>query len=40
MLLLKLVSKPSFKDAFGNVLQDGDTITVIKDLKSRVRPLW
>jgi len=22
-----------FKDAFGNVLQDGDTITVIKDLK-------
>lgn len=22
-----------FKDAFGNVLQDGDTVTVIKDLK-------
>ncbi|MEW5902904.1 MAG: zinc ribbon domain-containing protein YjdM [Pseudomonadota bacterium] len=22
-----------YKDAFGNVLQDGDTITVIKDLK-------
>lgn len=24
-----------FKDAFGNVLQDGDTVTVIKDLKVR-----
>ena len=22
-----------YKDAFGNVLQDGDTVTVIKDLK-------
>jgi len=22
-----------FKDAFGNLLQDGDTVTVIKDLK-------
>lgn len=25
--------KPVFKDANGNVLQDGDTVTVIKDLK-------
>jgi protein PhnA len=25
--------KPTVKDANGNVLQDGDTVTVIKDLK-------
>ncbi len=25
--------KPEVRDAFGNVLQDGDTVTVIKDLK-------
>ena len=25
--------KPVFKDANGNVLEDGDTVTVIKDLK-------
>lgn len=24
---------PVYKDAFGNILQDGDTVTVIKDLK-------
>ncbi len=24
---------PVYKDAFGNVLQDGDTVTVVKDLK-------
>ncbi len=27
------VNTVSFKDAYGNVLQDGDTVTVIKDLK-------
>ena len=26
-------SKPEVRDAVGNVLQDGDTVTVIKDLK-------
>ena len=26
-------NKPVVSDAFGNILQDGDTITVIKDLK-------
>lgn len=24
-----------YRDAFGNILQDGDTVTVIKDLKPR-----
>lgn len=27
------IADPTFKDAHGNLLQDGDTITVIKDLK-------
>ena len=26
-------NKPAVSDAYGNVLNDGDTITVIKDLK-------
>ena len=28
------------KDAVGNVLTDGDTVTVIKDLKLKVHHLW
>ena len=28
------------KDAVGNTLQDGDTVTVIKDLKVRARRWW
>lgn len=27
------IAETVFKDAFGNTLQDGDTVTVIKDLK-------
>lgn len=29
------VDTPAVRDAVGNVLQDGDTVTVIKDLKVR-----
>ena len=27
------VVQPGIKDAYGNVLQDGDSVTIIKDLK-------
>ena len=30
---------PTIKDAFGNVLADGDTVTVIKDLKVKGQSL-
>ena len=30
--------EPTIKDANGNVLQDGDTVTVIKDLKVKGAP--
>lgn len=26
-------ANPVFKDAFGNILEDGDSVTIIKDLK-------
>ena len=30
---LKPPSRPRYRDAVGTVLQDGDTVTIIKDLK-------
>lgn len=30
---VEAVAEPVIKDAFGNVLADGDTVTIIKDLK-------
>lgn len=30
---VEVAAEPVIKDAFGNVLADGDTVTIIKDLK-------